>query len=134
MSKWLNLYFKIQISGTAIGTMFAPPYACTFMDQVVSEFLKTQIHQLLAWFRYVDDIFFVWTHEQDKLEQFLVDFNKFHPSLKFTHKSSRKNVIFLDVNVKFLNGQIIIDLHIKAADRHQYLHSRHHIFTTLNVP
>ena len=35
---------KQQISGTAIRTKFAPPYACIFMDQVESEFLKTQQH------------------------------------------------------------------------------------------
>ena len=89
------------------------------MDQVESEFLKTQIHQPLVWFRYIDDIFFIWIHGQDKLEQFLVDFSKFDPSLKFTDESSRKNVLF---DVKFWNGQIITDLHIKATDRHQYLH------------
>ena len=50
---------KKQISGTAIGTKFAPPYACIFIDQVQIEFLKTQIHQLLVWFRYIDDIFFI---------------------------------------------------------------------------
>ena len=53
---------KQQISGTAIGTKFAPPYACIFMDQVETEFLKTQIQQPLVWFRYIDDIFFIWTH------------------------------------------------------------------------
>ena len=42
---------KQQISGTAIGTKFPPPYACIFMDQLESEFLKTQIHQRLVWFR-----------------------------------------------------------------------------------
>ena len=73
---------KQQISGTAIGTTFAPPYVCIFMDQVESEFLKTQTHQPLVWFRYVDDIFFIWTNGQDKLEQFLVDLNKFHPFIK----------------------------------------------------
>ena len=51
-----------QISSTAIGTKFSPPHECIFMDQVESEFLKTQIHQLLVWFRYVDDIFFIWNH------------------------------------------------------------------------
>ena len=28
-----NSKFYKQISGTAIGTTFAPPYACIFMDQ-----------------------------------------------------------------------------------------------------
>ena len=68
---------KQQISGTAIGTKFAPPYACILMDQVESEFLKTQTHQPLVWFRYIDDIFSIWIHGQDKLEQFLDDLNKF---------------------------------------------------------
>ena len=57
----LNGRTKQQISGTAIGTMFAPPYACIFMDQVELEFLKTQIYKLLVWFKYID-IFFIWTH------------------------------------------------------------------------
>ena len=39
---------KQHISGTAIGTKFEHPYACAFIDQVESEFLKTQIHQPLV--------------------------------------------------------------------------------------
>ena len=113
---------KQQISGTTIGTTFAPPYAWIFMNQVESEFLKTQTHQPLVWFRYINDTFFIWTHGQDKFEQFLVDLNKFHPFIKCTHDSNTKDVTVLDVDVKFLNGKIITDLHIKATDRHQYLH------------
>ena len=58
-----NTYFefngkvKQQVSGTAIETKFAPPYACIFLDQVESEFLKTQQDQPLVWVRYIDDIF-----------------------------------------------------------------------------
>ena len=66
--------------------------------------------------------FSFWTHGQYKLEQLLVDFNKFHASIKLTYESSRKNVTFLDVDVNFLNREIIIDLHIKDTDCHQYLH------------
>ena len=44
-------------SGTAIGTKFAPPYACIYMDQVEQKFLATQINQPLIWLRYIDDIF-----------------------------------------------------------------------------
>ena len=32
-----------QKSGKGIGTMFAPSYACIFMDYVETEFLKTAI-------------------------------------------------------------------------------------------
>ena len=33
---------KQKISGTAIGTKFAPPYACNFMNKVEIHFLETQ--------------------------------------------------------------------------------------------
>ena len=36
-----NREVKRQKSGTTIGTKFAPPYACIFMDEVETEFLKS---------------------------------------------------------------------------------------------
>ena len=39
--KFNNKVFQ-QTSGTAIGTKFAPPYACIYMDRVEQDFLKTQ--------------------------------------------------------------------------------------------
>ena len=113
---------KQQISWTAIGTKFAPPYACIFMDQVETDFLQTQKFQPLVWFRYIDDIFFIWTHGEENLREFLEEFNKFHPNIKFTHEFSEENVTFLDLNVKLSNGSISTGLHIKPTDRHQYLH------------
>ena len=59
-----NNYFQFsdkvyqQISGTAISTKFAPPYACIVMNQVESKFLQTQKFQPLLWLRHIDDIFF----------------------------------------------------------------------------
>ena len=35
-----NSNVKKQISGTAIGTKFAPPYACIFMDEFKANFFK----------------------------------------------------------------------------------------------
>ena len=51
--------FKKQISGTAIGTKFALPHACIFMDDLETKFLQSQSLQPLVWFRYIDDIFFI---------------------------------------------------------------------------
>ena len=48
---------KQRTSATALVTKFAPPYGCTFMDQVKSAFVKIHEHQALAWFRYIADIF-----------------------------------------------------------------------------
>ena len=42
-----NGQVKHQISGTAIGTNFAPTYACIFMDEIENKFLETQEFQPL---------------------------------------------------------------------------------------
>ena len=54
-----NGQIKQQISGATIGTKFAPPYGCLFMDKIETAFLETQQLQLLVWFRYIDNIFFI---------------------------------------------------------------------------
>ena len=45
---------KPQLSGTAIGTKFAPPCAYIFMDKVETSFLEIQKMKPLVWFRYID--------------------------------------------------------------------------------
>ena len=117
-----NNQIKQQITGTAIGIKYAPTYACIFMDKVVTEFLETQRDKPFWWVRYIDDIFLIWTHGQEKPKVFLEDLNKFHPNLKFTCDSSEENVAFLDLKVKLKQGKIETDLHVKSTDRHQYLH------------
>ena len=54
-----NGIVKQEIAGTAIGTKFAPKYACIFMDKLESDFLNTQEYLPLVWYRYIDDIFFI---------------------------------------------------------------------------
>ena len=97
---------KQQLSGTAIGTKFAPPYPCVFMDQVETEFLEPVAQKPLVWFRYMDDIFFIWTHSQEKPRLFLEDLNKCHPNIKFTHETNKEDIAFLDLKVKLFNGKI----------------------------
>ena len=53
-----NGQIKQQISRTAIGTKFAPPYACLFLDNIGTGFLENQEVKPLVWFRYIVDICF----------------------------------------------------------------------------
>ena len=57
-----------------------------------------------------------------KLEEFLKDFNNYHPNIEFTHEFSKENIPFLDLMVSLSGGQLTIDQHIKLTDKHQYLH------------
>lgn len=113
---------KQQISGTAIGTKFAPPYACIFMDRVETDFLETEILKPWVWLRYIDDIFFVWLNGEESLVAFLERLNKFHPNLGFTYEFSESSVNFLDVVVSIEGDTFVTDLYCKPTDCHQFLH------------
>ena len=70
------------------------------MDYIEREFLKSEQIQPWIWFRYSDDIFFIWTASEKELEEFLNRPNSFHPNLRFTHERSRESLNFPDVIVK----------------------------------
>ena len=78
-----NGELKRQKAGTSIGTKFAPAYACIFMDEVETEFLKSQELQPFLWLRYIDGM------EHKELDSFLNELNKFHPNLSFTYETSK---------------------------------------------
>ena len=117
-----NGSIKQQLSGTAIGTKLAPPYACIFMDKLETNFLKTQTLRPLEWFRYVDDVFFLWSHGEENLKRFLENLNNYDTNIKFTHEFSKKEIPFLNLKVGIRNGNITTDLYVKDTDRNQHLH------------
>ena len=89
-----NNYFQFsdkeyqQISGTPIGTKFSPPDTGIFMDQVERNFQQTQKFQLLVLFRHIDNIFVIWTHGENILKNFMLQFNNFNPNIKFIYEFS----------------------------------------------
>ena len=122
-----NNYFQFsdkvyQQTGIAISTKFAPPYACIFMVQVEIKFLQTQKFQSLICFRYIDDIFFIWTHGEISLKNFMMEFNNFNPNIKLTYEFSEASINFLDLIVKLSSGKLQTTLYVKFTDYHQYLH------------
>ena len=88
-----NNYFKVddksvyqQVSGTAIGTKFAPPYACIFMDCLGNSFLETQTLKPLVWLCYINDIFFIWTRNEEELKELMRELKSFDSNIKFTYE------------------------------------------------
>ena len=111
-----------QVSDTAIGTNFAPPYTCISMDRFENDFLETQILKPLVWLCYIDDIFFIWTHSEEELKKFMGELKSFDTNNKFTYEYSNKRVSFLDLQVDIVEGKLITSLFAKPTDRHQCLH------------
>ena len=95
-----------QESDVAIGTKFATPYVCIYMDEVEQKFPDRQSKKSLIWLRYIDNIFSIWTHGEEELEIFLKDLNNFTPDLSFTHESSQNYIPFLDFKFKLIDGKL----------------------------
>ena len=97
---------KHQIPGTAIGTKYVPTNASIFMGEIETNFLDTQKLKPLVWLPYIDGVFFIWTHGKEKLEEFLKDFNNYHPKIKFTHEFNNESIPFLELTVSLSAGQL----------------------------
>ena len=90
----------LQTRGTAMGTAAAPNYANVFMDRSETKALENCPLKPLLWLRFIDDIFMIWTHREDKLQELITYLNSIHPTIKFTHEFSYTHISFLDTTVK----------------------------------
>ena len=105
-----------------MGTRMAPAYANLFMGDLEEKLLAQFPLKPYLWWRYIDDIFMVWIHGEDKLEDFINHINSLHSTIKFTHEFSKFHISFLDVTVSLDNNyKISTDLFVKSTDTHQYL-------------
>ncbi|PIK43913.1 hypothetical protein BSL78_19243 [Apostichopus japonicus] len=108
---------------TAMGTRMAPSFACLFMSSLEEHMLSTATYRPLIWWRYIDDIFFVWTSDADSLLTFIKHEHSFYSTVKFTSDYSHQQVNFLNVTVCKEHDSLSTDLYKKPTDTHQYLHS-----------
>ena len=93
------------------------------MAELEEEILSEVELKPYLWWRYIDDIFFLWEHGEEKLKGFIEHLNEKHPTIKFTAEWSKTSINFLDVTVSLVGGNITTDLYVKPTDSHQYLHS-----------
>lgn len=114
-------YFR-QISGTAMGTKMAPSYANIFMGKLESQYLSQCPLKPLFYKRFIDDIFFIWTHTEEELLRFIDNYNTVHPNIEFSHTYSQTEINFLDVTVAIEGNELTTKLYRKPTDLQQYLH------------
>ena len=97
-------------------------YANLCMGDLRGETSSTVSTKTIPMVEYIDDIFMVWTHGEDKLEDFINHINSLHSTIKFTHEFSKSHISFLDVTLLLdNNNKISTNLFVKSTDTHQYL-------------
>ena len=97
------------------------------MSKFEQDHVYTYHLQPILWKRFIDDIFLIWTHGMDSLEEFILHLNTVHPTLKFTSVISSTEIAFLDLTIYITDDKLCTRLYTKDTDRHMYLnfHSEH---------
>ena len=54
------------------------------MAELEEEVLGKAKFKPSLWWRYIDDIIFLWEHGEEKLKTFIDNINKKHPTITFT--------------------------------------------------
>ncbi|CAF5011502.1 unnamed protein product [Rotaria sp. Silwood1] len=94
-----NKIYK-QIDGVAMGNPLAPIIADLWMQKMEEKLNRFRTNRPIAWLRYVDDIFCLFTISETKIKDFHSRINKWHDNLKFTlEPESNNSISFLDVRV-----------------------------------
>ena len=111
----------LQISGTAIGTMVAPSFGNRFLNDFEIKHVYNYKTQPLMWLRYIDDVFLIWVHTIEELNEFVEHLNSRLPTIRFTLEHSETEIPFLDTLVRKLGNNLITDLYSKPTDSFDYL-------------
>ena len=111
----------LQIRGTAMGTRMAPSYANIFMGDLERKTLTQVDKRPDIWWRYIDDVFVIWSHGEQRLIEFIEQINNAHSKIQFTAEWSNRSIAFLNVKVTIKEGHLTTDLFTKLTDTHQYL-------------
>ena len=118
----------VQQCGTAMGKKFAPNLANIYMLKF-DYYARTgfKIRPLL-FYRFLDDIFFIWTGTRSELEEFNVFLNTIIPGIKITLVIREEINEFLDTRVYKSHRDEVCTLntrvYFKTTDTHQLLHGR----------
>ena len=126
-----NHYFEfngeiyLQKQGTAMGTRMAPNYAIIFMHKIESEILEKTPLKPKFFKRFIDDIFIIWPHGEEKLRDFIHLINNHHPTIKFTEEHSNKERLFLDTLVFKEDNKLKTRVYHKKTDQNSIFTINH---------
>lgn len=121
-----------QIHGTAMGKSWAPALADLFMAEwektLFAHCKEEKTPTPKVWYRFLDDIFCIWTHPHEDLEHFITVANTWHPHIRITAEVSNTEVNFLDLTIhkgeRFEQfGALDFKSYKKPNDKMQYLHA-----------
>jgi len=114
-----NSKFYKQSYGAPMGSPLSPIIADLFLQKLETEVLYKLSIKPIFYFRYVDDIA-LSTHNT-ALNDLLLNFNSYHPRLKFTMEIGGNSLNFLDLTIIKKDDHVIFDWFHKSTFSGRFL-------------
>jgi hypothetical protein len=129
--KFGDLYCK-QVSGTAMGTPPAPPYATVTYGRHEDVMLPRWRIELFFYKRFIDDVFAIWLLQPDvtinaqRWAEFKADMNGWN-GLEWVCEEPTTVVNFMDLTIRIVDGKLQTTIYEKAQNLYLYIppHSSH---------
>jgi hypothetical protein len=67
--------------------------------------IQSAPYKPVSWFRFIDDVDMKWTESEENLNRFFDHANNVHPTIKFTHETSRNNICGLFVGADAFDSE-----------------------------
>lgn len=122
----------LQVHGTAMGKKYAPGLANLYLKSFDTAAKTGFKYNPELYFRFLDDVFFIWGWGKKILLEFQSFLNNLIPDIEITFEFHEREIPFLDVLLYVNNNKIETKTYFKTTDTHQLLHtnSYHPIHTT----
>ena len=107
-----------------MGTKLAPNYANLFMTDFETKYVFSYFLQPNYYRRFIDDIFLIWDHSPQELNDFIDHLNTVHSTIKFTKSISDDEITYLDLDIYKKDNTLHTKTHFKSTNSFFYLHGQ----------
>ena len=119
-----NGEFYLQTMGCAMGKRFAPALANIYLLDFDSKAKNDFKIKPILFFRFLDDVYFLWPGGVDSLMEYENFLNSLIPDIRIKLEYSTVEVPFLDTIIYKNNNKLQTRTYFKPTDTHQLLHTK----------
>jgi nucleoside-specific outer membrane channel protein Tsx len=83
-----------------------------------------QKHDIIDYYRYVDDVLTVYNEDNTNIDNTLNDFNSIHPNIQYTIEKQKDNTLnYLDISIEYVDNNFVFGIYRKPTTTDLIIHN-----------